>query len=652
MLIQKVLIANRGEIVSRIARTLRRLGKKSVAIYSDLDATAGYVRCADEAVRIGGITVKESYNNMEAILGAIRKSGADAVHPGYGFLSENPDFARSVEQLGITFIGPSSDCIFKMSDKVMAKKIARDASISLVPGYLGEVSEHEEALSIAREIGFPIIIKAAAGGGGRGMRLVGSEGELKEAMNLACSEALDFFSDGRIFIEKYIQSPRHIEIQLIADKNGHTICLGERECSVQRRHQKVVEEAPSSVVSKALRKEMYDQSIRLARAVGYTSAGTVEYILDQEGNFYFMEMNTRIQVEHPVTEMVTGVDIVEEMIRVAEGKSLSKSRSVTTFTGWSFECRVYAEDPVNNFMPTSGFVHSMDLPENARVESSIDTGSEVGMFYDPMMVKVIVKGKTRADALNEMREALKMTCIVGVKNNLVFLESLFRNTDFTSGNVDTCFIENQYRGVNWYESLDKCTTLRFIAVTLFSMLDMWVCSHNKSRDFVVKLGTQEYEIKVAGATSSFSFTLAGEEYLVEALVNIKEGLFLGRINGELFAARIFRTSTLHKRVECNGFTVPCVAFPEGLYKKWVSVQDNTSNVQQSEQVASPMTGIVVDVYVTPGDVVKPGDPLCLIEAMKMQNTITSERAGIVQEICIEKAQSICEGDLLLKFLKN
>ncbi|ACT69747.1 propionyl-CoA carboxylase alpha chain [Neorickettsia risticii str. Illinois] len=651
MSIQKVLIANRGEIVSRIARTLKKLGKKSVAIYSDLDVNAEYIRHTDEAVYIGGVTVSESYNNMESILTAVKKSGADAVHPGYGFLSENPSFARSVEQAGFTFIGPSSECISMMSDKVMAKKIALEASINLVPGYLGEISDYEQAVSIAKEIGFPVLIKAAAGGGGKGMRLVNREEELREAMQLACHEALNFFSDERIFIEKYITNPRHIEIQIIADKNGHVICLGERECSVQRRHQKVVEEAPSLVLDRGLREKMYEQSIRLARAVSYTSVGTVEYILDQERNFYFMEMNARIQVEHPVTEMITDIDIVEEMIRIAEGNDLSKKKSVTKFNGWSFEARIYAEDPINNFMPTSGFVRCADFPTDVRVESSVSTGSEVGMFYDPMMAKIIVKGKTRSDALERMCEALQMTCIVGVRNNLVFLESLFRNADFINGNISTHFVEKQYQGVSWYESLDKCATLRFIAVTLYAMLSIWSGSFEESRAFIVRLGSQEYEVDVSTAMGTFSFTLAKEGYAVEPLRETKEGLFLAKINDEAFAARFFNTDKLCKRVEYDGLSLLCVALPKGVYTKWVSVQKNTSGIQQSDKMVSAMTGVILSIYVSVGDIVRPGDPLFLVEAMKMQNTITAERTGTVKEVCVVPGQNVSEGDLLLKFLK-
>ncbi|AHX11704.1 hlyD secretion family protein [Neorickettsia helminthoeca str. Oregon] len=651
MSIQKVLIANRGEIASRIIRTLRKLGKKSVAVYSDLDVGAEYVRHADEAVHIGGSTAKDSYNNMEALLSAITKTGADAVHPGYGFLSENPEFALCLEKHNIIFIGPSSDCISKMSNKVMAKKIAKEASVNLIPGYVGEVSDYTHALSIAKEIGFPVLIKASAGGGGKGMRLVHREEELRDAMNLACSEALSFFKDQRVFIEKYIKNPRHIEIQILADKQGNIICLGERECSIQRRHQKIIEEAPSIALHRALRKEMYNQSIRLAKSVNYTSAGTVEYILDQENNFYFMEMNTRIQVEHPVTEMITGIDIVEEMIRIAEGDALSKKTSITKFNGWSFEARVYAEDPMNNFMPTSGFVAKMDSPTNARVESSICAGSDVGMFYDPMVAKIIVHAKSRADAINEMCEALRRTCIVGLKNNLVFLESVFRHEDFISGNVDTHFVENQYQHLSWSDCLDHDATIKSMAVALYIARRIWGCSMGEEQDFVIRLGKHVYEVRVTYNSGELNFMFAGVSYLVEWQQDVREGLFLAELNKEAFIVRIINTDKFQKRVEYKGFSILCAAFPATVYAKYSLAQDNAVDVLQSEQVSATMTGMIANVYVAAGDIVKQGDPLCVIEAMKMQNTITSERGGTVEKVYVEKGQNISEGDPLLKFSK-
>lgn len=468
MTIKKVLVANRGEIACRIISTLKKLNKKSIVVYSDFDISAEHVQISDEAICIGGAALCDSYNNLQAILAACIQSGADAVHPSYGFMAENAEFAKKLEKIGIEFIGPSANCIKAMGDKVKAKKIAHQYNVNLVPGYIGEIKNLTHAQKLAQEITLPVLIKAAAGGGGKGMHIVSKAEDLKRAITSAKSEALSSFKDNRIFIEKYIQKPRHIEIQILADKHGNVVCLGERECSIQRRYQKVIEEAPSPFVDKVMRLKMYEQSIHLAKSIGYYSAGTMEYIVDQNKNFYFMEMNTRIQVEHPVTELINGIDLVEEMINIAEDKELRLKKSRTIFKGWAFEARVYAEDPTNNFFPTTGFVTECKFPDNARVESSIQDGTQVGMFYDPMVVKICVHDKTRQLAIKKMQLALENTVICGLTNNLSFLQSVFYNNDFTNGNINTNFIKNHYESGFGSEPINDDTLYNILGSALFN----------------------------------------------------------------------------------------------------------------------------------------------------------------------------------------
>lgn len=642
--IKKVLIANRGEIACRIISTLKKLEKKSVAIYSDFDVNATHVQMADEAICIGGAALRDSYNNLEAVFSAVMQSGADAVHPGYGFMAENPEFVALMEKEGVTFIGPSSECIRNMGDKVLAKKTAHSANVNLVPGFIGDIESIKHAKKIALELGFPVLIKAAAGGGGKGMRIVHSINDLEQAIHSAESEALHSFKDKRVFIEKYIQKPRHIEIQILADKHGNVLCLGERECSIQRRHQKVIEEAPSPFVDQKLRKKMYDQSVMLAKSVGYYSAGTMEYIVDQDKNFYFMEMNTRIQVEHPVTELITGVDIVEEMINIAEGKKLKKSK--VTFDGWAFEARVYAEDPTNNFFPTTGFVTKCHFPDEARIESSVKEGIEVGMFYDPMIAKICVHDKTREDAIEKMQLALEQTTIAGVVNNLCFLQSIFYNNDFLQGNIDTNFIKNHYPDGFGYSTINNDYLYNILGTCLFRY---FLANEASNADLVADVNNHEYSVKAGFEKGKLEFGLGNKKFKLESDCALNDVLFAGKLNNNKFHARIFTKGEVENVVEYKGAIAKCIILPNEVYKLHKIVKSNSSKQLHSDRVLSPITGMVLNIYVRPGDEVKKGDPLFVIEAMKMQNTFSAERSGKIKKIHIETRSNINEGDLILEF---
>jgi propionyl-CoA carboxylase alpha chain len=444
---KKILIANRGEIACRVMRTARTMGIKTVAVYSEADADAVHTRMADEAVAIGPAASAESYLVIDKIMAAIRDTGAEAVHPGYGFLSENAEFARALEAAGVAFIGPNVEAIGAMGDKIESKKLAQAANVSTVPGHIGEIADDAEAAKIAGEIGYPVMIKASAGGGGKGMRVAWSEEEVAEGFRLARNEAASSFGDDRIFIEKFIEEPRHIEIQVLADSHGNTIHLGERECSIQRRHQKVIEESPSPFLDAETRAAMGAQAIALAEAVNYRSAGTVEFIVDRDRNFFFLEMNTRLQVEHPVTEMVTGIDLVEQMIRVAAGETLSIRQEDVTQNGWSMEVRVYAEDPLRNFLPSIGRLRRYVEPEQderVRVDTGVEEGAEISMFYDPMIAKLVTWGETRGAAIDEMNDALDAYFIRGVQHNMGFVGTVLRQDRYREGRLTTNYIAEEF----------------------------------------------------------------------------------------------------------------------------------------------------------------------------------------------------------------
>src|SRR5215813_488578 len=445
---KKILIANRGEIACRIIRTAQRMGIATVAVYSEADTEALHVRMADEAVPIGPAPSVESYLKVERIVEACRTTSAEAVHPGYGFLSENPVFARALAEAGVTFIGPGPEAIAAMGDKIQSKKLARDAGVSSVPGHLAVILDADSAVAVARDIGYPVMIKASAGGGGKGMRIAANDEETRDGFRSAASEAKSSFADDRIFIEKYIEEPRHIEIQVLGDALGNIVHLGERECSIQRRHQKVIEEAPSPFLDPATRKAMGEQAVALARAVDYRSAGTVEFIVDRERNFYFLEMNTRLQVEHPVTELVTGLDLVELMIRIAAGEPLPFSQGDVRLSGWALEARIYAEDPRRNFLPSTGRLVRYLPPagEGLRLDTGVFEGSEISLYYDPMIAKLVGSGPDRNTAIERLRGALDGFYVAGVQQNIAFLAAAVAKPRFSKGALSTNFIAEEFRG--------------------------------------------------------------------------------------------------------------------------------------------------------------------------------------------------------------
>ena len=495
-MIKTLLIANRGEIACRIVNTAKSMGIKTVAVYSEADANSLHVSRADKAVYIGASSAVQSYLNQDRILDAIKISGADAVHPGYGFLSENADFAELLAKNNITFVGPSPHAIRSMGDKIEAKKIAKNAGVNIIPGYMGEIKDIKHAIKIAAKIGYPVMLKAAAGGGGKGMRVVYSEEEMKQALSSAQNEARNNFSDSRTFIERFIEKPRHIEIQLLADKHENYLCLGERECSIQRHNQKVIEEAPSLFVDPKTRKKMYAQAISLAKKVKYFSAGTIEFMMDQKKNFYFLEMNTRLQVEHPVTEFITGIDMVEQMLRIASGEKLQFKQNDIELRGWAFESRIYAEDPTTGFLPSTGKITTYKEPyttDTVRIDTGVYEGGEVSMFYDPMIAKLCTYAETRKQAIELMRDALSKYVIRGISHNISFLQAVFANQKFVDGDISTNFIASEYKdGFTGAVLTDEGSAVLLCAATYIFLKDAKRASEisNQTRGFAKSLGTR------------------------------------------------------------------------------------------------------------------------------------------------------------------
>ncbi|MFN7039504.1 MAG: acetyl-CoA carboxylase biotin carboxylase subunit, partial [Alphaproteobacteria bacterium] len=505
---EKILIANRGEIACRIIRTAKRMGIKTVAVYSESDTNALHVKEADEAFYIGPSPATESYLSIEKIMMAIRATGAQAVHPAYGFLSENKKFALALKKERVTLIGPTPKAIGDMGDKIEAKKLAEAAGVSTVPGYMGIIKNADEAITIANKIGFPVIVKAAAGGGGRGMRVVRSESEIREAFRSASSEARNSFSDDRVFIEKFIEQPRHIEIQLLADKFGNAVCLGERECSIQRHHQKVIEEAPSPFIDEATRVKMYEQVKSLAKKVGYYSAGTVEFIVDPNRNFYFLEMNTRLQVEHCVTELITGIDLVEQMIRIAAGEKLSFTQDDVKLNGWAIESRIYAEDPSRGFLPSSGRITQYSEPvrsPNIRIDTGVEEGGEVSMFYDAMISKLCTHAETRDEAIKHMQHALGQYVIRGISHNISFLEAIMAHPRFISGDISTNFIEDEYPEGFLGAELTSETSQNILA----SAIHMYLTEYKRNAAITGYLPGRQHQI-----STRWVVTIEGVSYTV------------------------------------------------------------------------------------------------------------------------------------------
>lgn len=662
-MIKKLLIANRGEIACRIIKTAQKMGIETVAVYSEADTNALHVRMADSAVYIGESAATASYLNHKAIINAVKISGADAVHPGYGFVSENPEFASKLEKLGITFVGPSSQAIKSMGDKIQAKKIAKKSGVNIVPGYIGAIKTEKEALKIADKLGYPIMLKAVAGGGGKGIRVVRSPDEMIQAFSSTRNEAKNNFSDERTFIEKFIDNPRHIEIQVIADQHGNYLCLGERECSIQRNHQKVIEEAPSPFLTEKVRKKMYAQSIALAKTVGYYSAGTVEFIVDDQSNFYFLEMNTRLQVEHPVTELITGIDIVELMIRVANGEKLSLTQKDITLNGWALESRIYAEDPTCGFLPSTGRVEVYREPEKSesiRVDTGIYEGGEVSMFYDAMIAKLCSYGPDRKSAINKMCEALDKFVIHGISNNIGFLQSVLKSDKFVKGDISTNFIAQEYKdGFSGATITDEGT-----AVILCSAVFIFLSDIKRSMDvdgrlhggskslgtrWVVSMNNLNYPVTAHSLVDDgYKISFANRRFYITSKWVIGSKLFPCTVNGKQYTVQISKRIRNGWVLTTMGASLECMV----LTPRAAELKKFMPTLQQedaSSEITAAISGRIVSVRVSAGDKVSKGQTLLVMEAMKMENVLTASRDGIVSSVMVKENDIVSAGDNLLSF---
>jgi propionyl-CoA carboxylase alpha chain len=653
---KKILIANRGEIACRVIRTAKAMGIKTVAVYSEADAVALHVMMADEAVAIGGSAAADSYLRIDKIVEACRATGAEAVHPGYGFLSERQAFAEALEAAGIVFIGPKRHAIAAMGDKIESKKLAALAGVTTVPGYPDVIPDVAKALTVAHDIGYPVMIKASAGGGGKGMRLAHNDTELEEGFRSASNEARASFGDDRILIEKAIVEPRHIEIQVMGDGHGNVIFLGERECSIQRRHQKVIEEAPSPFLDQATREAMGAQAVALAKAVDYQSAGTVEFIVDRERNFYFLEMNTRLQVEHPVTEAVTGLDLVEMMIRVAAGEKLSITQDQVTLTGSAIEARVYAEDPLRGFLPSIGRLSRYRPPvgEGVRVDTGVYEGSEISVYYDPMIAKLVTYGATRPEATRRMADALDAFAIRGVNHNIGFLAAIIRKPRFLEGRLSTDFIPAEFpEGFHGTElpqdELDLMVTVAAVAQRIMVERDRH--GVHVPSDWTVLVGpapriARAVEIVSDGA-GSIAIALDGRIRMVKTTWQPGQTLFEGEVDGAPVTVQLDRTGiTWHLNRAGAVIEMRVVTSITGELAALMPVKVPPD---MSRFLLSPMPGLLVSVAVKEGQTVKLGEELAVVEAMKMENVLRAERDGTVSKIAAETGQSLSVDQIILEF---
>ncbi|WP_314972743.1 acetyl/propionyl/methylcrotonyl-CoA carboxylase subunit alpha [Comamonas testosteroni] len=678
----KILIANRGEIACRVIATARKMGIQTVAVYSDADKDARHVKLADEAVRLGPAPSRESYLLGEKIIEACKQTGAQAVHPGYGFLSENEGFARRCEEEGIAFIGPKSHSIAAMGDKIASKKLAGEAQVNTIPGYNDAIAGPEQAVEIAKGIGYPVMIKASAGGGGKGLRVAFNDKEAFEGFASCQNEARNSFGDDRIFIEKFVQEPRHIEIQILGDSHGNVVYLNERECSIQRRHQKVIEEAPSPFISDATRKAMGEQAVALAKAVKYESAGTVEFVVGKDQDFYFLEMNTRLQVEHPVTECITGLDLVEQMIRVAAGEKLSFAQADVKRDGWAIECRINAEDPFRNFLPSTGRLVRFAPPEQTmwqsdtehlngvRVDTGVYDGGEIPMYYDSMIAKLIVHGKDRNDAIAKAREALNGFAIRGISSNIPFQAALLAHPDFISGKFNTGFIAQHYADGFHAEDVPHDDPDFLVALALFrnrryraraSTITGQMQGHQVQvgeKYTAVVLGAEGKNQYVTGEVTDFDAqarvckVVIGEKaYEFRSNADIRDLVVRGVCNGNAFTCQIERgngKNPLALRVIHNGTQADVLVLsPKGA--EMHKLMPYKAPPDLSKFLLSPMPGLLVDVAVQPGQKVQAGEKLAVIEAMKMENILFAAQDGVVSKISAAKGDSLAVDDIILEF---
>ena len=659
-MLKKILVANRGEIACRVFATAKKMGIATVAVYSDADRDALHVQMADEAVYIGPSVSAESYLVIEKIIQACLDTDADAVHPGYGFLSENSKFRDALDTAGIIFICPGKKAIESMGDKITSKLIAQKAGVTCIPGYTDVVRDADHALEVCAEIGYPVMLKASAGGGGKGMRVAMNEDECRDGFERATNEARSSFGDTRIFIEKYIQQPRHIEIQVMADGHGNVIYLGERECSIQRRHQKVIEEAPSPFLNEATRQKMGEQSCALARAVDYQSAGTVEFIADADMNFYFLEMNTRLQVEHPVTELVTGQDLVELMIRVAAGEELPLTQQDVSLTGWAMESRVYAEDPFRNFLPSVGRLVRYSEPEGegVRVDSGVYEGGEVSIFYDPMIAKLITYGEDRSQSIDRMVDALDNYYIRGVNHNISFLNALMVHPRFIAGDLSTNFIDDEFPdGFNAGLVAQADPAIALVVLGAVNQLEEERASllsnqltgheHVANRDWVVVVGDQQSTVNVELTESGYLVSLGNSDYKVETNWSLGEPLFKADVNGKDISVQVERSAKgyrlLYRGAEINAQILSPKAAVLSAHMVYKAPAD------MSKFLLSPMPGLLVKMAVKEGQEVKEGEELAVVEAMKMENSLRAVQDGIVGKISAVEGGSLMVDEIILEF---
>ena len=663
---KKILIANRGEIACRVIKSAKKMGIKTVAVYSDADRNALHVEMADEAVHIGPAPANQSYIVIDKIMAAIKETGAEAVHPGYGFLSENMKFAEALDKAGVAFIGPPTGAIEAMGDKITSKKLAAEAGVSTVPGYMGLIADADEAVKISNEIGYPVMIKASAGGGGKGMRIAWNDTEAREGFQSSKNEAASSFGDDRIFIEKFVTQPRHIEIQVLGDKHGNCIYLNERECSIQRRNQKVIEEAPSPFLDAATRKAMGEQAVALSKAVDYCSAGTVEFIVDGDRNFYFLEMNTRLQVEHPVTELITGIDLVEQMIRVANGEKLAIRQEDVKINGWAMESRLYAEDPYRNFLPSIGRLTRYRPPaehasatEIVRNDTGVFEGGEISMYYDPMIAKLCSWGPDRAAAIEVMRNALDEFEVEGIGHNIPFLAAVMDHPRFVSGNITTAFIAEEYpEGFSGVQLPGP--NLRRLAASAAAMFRVQeirdarisgrMGNHEREvgTDFVISLGGQDCAVNIAADKQGANVTFAdGTTHRIASDWVPGVPLAVMDVDGARVVIKVERVPGGYRMRHRGADLKVAIRTPRTfeLSKHMLEkVPPDTSKF-----LLCPMPGLVVSIAVAEGDEVQEGQALCTVEAMKMENVLRAERKGVVAKINAAAGASLRVDEVIMEF---
>ena len=679
---KKILIANRGEIACRVMATARKMGIQTVAVYSEADKEARHVAMADEAVCIGPAASRESYLVADKIIAAAKQTGAEAIHPGYGFLSENAEFSKRCEESGIVFIGPKHHSIAAMGDKIASKKLAAKAGVNCIPGVNDAIETPEKAVEIAKSIGYPVMIKASAGGGGKGLRVAYNDKEAFEGFTSCRNEARNSFGDDRVFIEKFVEEPRHIEIQLIGDSQGHVLYLNERECSIQRRHQKVIEEAPSPFISDETRKAMGEQAVALAKAVKYQSAGTVEFVVGKDQSFYFLEMNTRLQVEHPVTECITGLDLVEWMIRIAAGEPLTLKQEDVQRNGWAIECRINAEDPFRNFLPSTGRLVRFHPPETTmfqgnteqllgvRVDTGVQEGGEIPMFYDSMIAKLIVHGHDRNDAIAKMREALNAFVIRGISSNIPFQSALLAHPSFVSGDFNTGFIAEQYAHGFRAEDVTHQDPDFLIALAAFV--------RRRSRERAAGLSGQlpGYDVKVGQAYAVITLDAKGDHqhtqvevddsmgrhgtaiikvngknYAIASESRINDVAIKGTVNGQPFTAQVERGSQknpLGLQLQHNGTRIDAIVVSPRMAELY-KLMPFKAPPDLSRFVLSPMPGLLVDVAVKPGQKVLAGERVAVIEAMKMENVLFALQDGVVKSVVAKQGESLTVDQVIVEF---